>query len=588
VTKTIIISMAGRGSRFRDQGYTCPKYEILFKNKTLFEWSLISLRSLFREHFIFVTLTENNSADFIKTKCKSLGINNFSIMELSAVTNGQATTVLEGLTLAKSEGSVVIFNIDTHIDPLYIEECIDFSKPALIPCFRAAGDHWSFAKTNANGIAVEVAEKKRISDLASIGLYVFPSKEAYQKAYENHRHTNDLKELYVAPLFNYLIEQHQQVIVPELPFESVYTMGTPKELSQLEAQVKNYNPFVKLSRPNDKMISVVIQGPVARSLDPKSTESLTATVSKSIRKILPKAEIILSTWENQDLSGIIFDKLMINQDPGAEVFDTRGKTFNNCNRQIASTIHGIRSASRPYVLKLRSDLILCSPRFLKYFDAFPLREQQWSFFKSRVLAFSVFSRRYGGCIPYEQLTPFHPSDFIYFGRRTDLIELFDIPLMPAHELGGYFNSEHSTSSFDWQPHHTWRYPPEQHIWYEFIKKHIPSLKWLHKLHVNQDLQKISDKTIINNLIMLDQYQWDVKAPKFRLKQHLLSPQDWEGLFTHQVWKKIYSQNFSLFPWQLPTYDTLARWIFSTLGLRILKNMIPRSIYLKLLGNLRKN
>ena len=40
---TIIITMAGLGSRFRKAGYECPKYMIEAKGKTLFEWSMGSL-----------------------------------------------------------------------------------------------------------------------------------------------------------------------------------------------------------------------------------------------------------------------------------------------------------------------------------------------------------------------------------------------------------------------------------------------------------------------------------------------------------------------------------------------------------------
>ena len=40
---TIIITMAGLGTRFKKAGYQCPKYMIEAKGKTLFEWSMDSL-----------------------------------------------------------------------------------------------------------------------------------------------------------------------------------------------------------------------------------------------------------------------------------------------------------------------------------------------------------------------------------------------------------------------------------------------------------------------------------------------------------------------------------------------------------------
>ena len=41
---TVIITMAGLGTRFRKAGYQVPKYMIEAKGKTLFEWSLDSLK----------------------------------------------------------------------------------------------------------------------------------------------------------------------------------------------------------------------------------------------------------------------------------------------------------------------------------------------------------------------------------------------------------------------------------------------------------------------------------------------------------------------------------------------------------------
>ena len=41
---TIVITMAGLGSRFRKAGYEMPKYMIEDHGKTLFDWSMESLK----------------------------------------------------------------------------------------------------------------------------------------------------------------------------------------------------------------------------------------------------------------------------------------------------------------------------------------------------------------------------------------------------------------------------------------------------------------------------------------------------------------------------------------------------------------
>ena len=113
----IIITMGGNGRRFREKGYNVPKYMIEVKNKTLFEWSMISLENFksINPKYIFVVKKEDNAKDFIEKEIKKLDIKNASIVEIEKLTDGQATTVI----LAKEkwiEGdSLLIYNIDTHM-----------------------------------------------------------------------------------------------------------------------------------------------------------------------------------------------------------------------------------------------------------------------------------------------------------------------------------------------------------------------------------------------------------------------------------------------------------------------------------------
>ena len=53
---TIVITMAGLGSRFAKAGYTVPKYMIEAHGKTLFDWSMESLKGYNTEdtQYIFI------------------------------------------------------------------------------------------------------------------------------------------------------------------------------------------------------------------------------------------------------------------------------------------------------------------------------------------------------------------------------------------------------------------------------------------------------------------------------------------------------------------------------------------------------
>ena len=93
---TIIITMAGLGSRFKKAGYNCPKYMIEAKGKTLFDWSMDSLLDYNRyvNKYVFVVRKEDNARKFIQEHCLKYGISNVEIVEIDYMTDGQATTCM--------------------------------------------------------------------------------------------------------------------------------------------------------------------------------------------------------------------------------------------------------------------------------------------------------------------------------------------------------------------------------------------------------------------------------------------------------------------------------------------------------------
>ena len=134
-------------------------------------------------------------------------------------------------------------------------------------------------------------------------------------------------------------------------------------------------------------ISMVVQGAVDKVNTP--------CCLKSIRKHLPGAEIVLSTWEGTDIAGLDYDQVIFNKDPGA-CRDGKTNIPNNLNRQLVSSQNGIKAARKRFCAKVRSDLIFRSSGFLNYFDKFPKRNPQYQVFRERVIFCSYFFKRYLG------------------------------------------------------------------------------------------------------------------------------------------------------------------------------------------------
>jgi heptosyltransferase-2 len=234
---TVIITMAGLGSRFRMAGYTVPKYEIEVQGHSLFYWSLSSLKNFFAHssQFIFIARREDDAFRFIKQETTVLEVPNWRLVEIDCLTDGQATTVLCAETVIENmQDPILIYNIDTYVNPKYIR-LENVRGDGWIPCFHGIGDAWSFARKDASGHVVEVREKLRISDHATLGLYYFSSYELYRAIYNEYYAVDAMEEKgerYIAPLYNGLICKGYSVYIDEVPAHAVHPLGTPEDVKR--------------------------------------------------------------------------------------------------------------------------------------------------------------------------------------------------------------------------------------------------------------------------------------------------------------------------------------------------------------------
>nr|AAK17914.1 EcbE [Pasteurella multocida] len=207
-----IIPMAGLSSRFFKAGYNVPKYQLKIGKESVFSWSVSSFKKYFKtDKFIFIYRDIYNTRSFIMSEIDKLGIDNYEIICLPSETLGQADTVYQGIKNIKVDEEIYIFNIDSRISefikPVWTDQCDGY-----LEVFKGNGDHWSFAlpENTTNRKVIRTAEKERISDLCSNGLYFFKNKYIYEKLFINSKENNKkLKnEFYIAPLYNDLISQN--------------------------------------------------------------------------------------------------------------------------------------------------------------------------------------------------------------------------------------------------------------------------------------------------------------------------------------------------------------------------------------------
>ena len=223
--------MAGRGTRTQNE-YSVPKPLIFTKDRPLFSWALQGLPLEIASDLTFVTnKSVGNNPIFLhyletyvpkNLKARTLIIDN--------ETSGQAETVLLGLGKVPKSNGLLIFNCDTFISDNFPR--IYSQWDGILGSYPSTDPSMSYIEVDSMQV-LRTAEKAVISPLASTGLYFFKNKDLFLEAYEKTPHT---AETYVAPMYNYLIEQGLAITYFET--QKFVPLGTPQEITSFEFESK--------------------------------------------------------------------------------------------------------------------------------------------------------------------------------------------------------------------------------------------------------------------------------------------------------------------------------------------------------------
>ncbi len=295
------------------------------------------------------------------------------------------------------------------------------------------------------------------------------------------------------------------------------------------------------ARPQD--VSFVLQGPVDRA-----GRGATARACEAIRAHFPGAEIVISTWAGTDTSGLDCDAVVESEDPGV----VGPNTYNpNTNRQIVSSLAGVRAATRPLVAKVRSDMLFTSDSLLSYWRRWEERSDELRLFEHRVLVPNTFTRRPSYLSPF----PLHPSDWSYFGTRGDLELLFDVPHMRLRESQKDRKADGLLGL--WHPGiNLPTYTPEQWIWTHALRKVAPAAELRHAFDLTPETLRLTELSFANNLAVLDTYtQYGIWCPKYAWPNRLF---DDVSLLQHRHWLELHERYCAAGAESRPGADDLLR------------------------------
>ena len=240
----ILIPMAGRGSRFESQGYTFPKPLIEVKGKPMIQVVVDILNIKAKYTFIvqkdhYETYNLQYLLNLIAPEC--------NIVQVDGITEGAACTTLLAKHFIDNDEPLLMANSDQFIEWDSSKTLYAFSNSDSeggILTFPASHPKWSYAKLDNDGYVSEVAEKKPISNNATVGIYWWRKGSDYVK-YAERMIKKDIRtnnEFYVCPVFNEAIEDGKKISIKEIDKDGMWGIGTPEDLNYF---LKNYEGDVQ-------------------------------------------------------------------------------------------------------------------------------------------------------------------------------------------------------------------------------------------------------------------------------------------------------------------------------------------------------
>ena len=235
---TIVLPIAGRGSRFADAGYTDPKPLIPIFGTPMIALVVANVRPSRPHQFVFVAQQEHLDGTTLRNVLER-SAPGCAIVSVDHVTDGAACTVLAAKEFIDNEQPLMLANSDQYVDTdinAFLAMSDQSDVDGVIMTFPADHPKWSYVRRDKTQNVVEVLEKQVVSNEATVGIYNFRSGHKFVAAAETMISQNKRVngEFYVAPVYNELIARDAHIITHDIG-PRMHGLGVPTDLEQFMA-----------------------------------------------------------------------------------------------------------------------------------------------------------------------------------------------------------------------------------------------------------------------------------------------------------------------------------------------------------------
>ena len=238
----IVVPLGGEGKSFIDHGYPFPKPLIEIKGRPMIEVVIHNLQPSEPHEFIFICRQEHINKYALEDVLKLISPT-CQVVAMPYSTAGALCSVLLAMEYFTDNSELLIANGDQYIDvPVddFLKEARQENVDGCIMTFPSTHPKWSFAKVEG-GEVVAVAEKKPISNQATVGLYYFRHSKDFLAGAERMILKNATLggQFYVCPVYNELILAGKRITNFAISRQEMHSLGTPDDLETFRAEKAN-------------------------------------------------------------------------------------------------------------------------------------------------------------------------------------------------------------------------------------------------------------------------------------------------------------------------------------------------------------
>ncbi|MEE9367506.1 MAG: HAD-IA family hydrolase [Pontiella sp.] len=226
----ILVPMAGAGSRFSVAGFTFPKPLVEVNGQPMIQTVVNNIN--IEARYIYIVRKEHYEKYNLQYMLNMI-TPNCEVVQVDELTEGACCTTLLAEEYINNDEPLMIANSDQYIEwdsSEFMYTMTAGKSDGGVLIFENSHPKWSYAKIDDQENITEIAEKKVISNMATVGIYYWTKGEDYVK-YAKQMIQKDIRingEFYVAPVYNEAIADGHKFKTYNI--EKMWGLGTPEDL----------------------------------------------------------------------------------------------------------------------------------------------------------------------------------------------------------------------------------------------------------------------------------------------------------------------------------------------------------------------